>query len=225
VLIRFDDIFGGLPNQIPPGARIEAAVLDLASLGNDAVGDGAQFFAILQPWPEVNTWNGWDNGVQTNGVEAATTPTATVGNPTLNPDAQAGFSSFFVTPDVQAWANGSRLNAGWALIPWPGGGNGWAVRLSETANENERPRLRVYYTGGTVTPTEIRVDMPVKTANALTLGFTGAPSTEYALYRATTVDGTYSKVGNPATTDATGRGTFTDSAPPASMAFYKVGTP
>ena len=225
VLIRFDDIFGSNPNQIPPGAHIEAAVLDLASLGNDAVGDGAQFFALLQPWAEVNTWNGWDNGVQTNGVEAAATPTATVGNPTLNPDAQAGFSSFFVTPDVQAWANGSRTNAGWALIPWPGGGNGWAVRLSETANENERPRLRVYFTGGTVTPTEIRVDMPVKTATTLTLGFSGAPSTAYSLYRATTVDGAYTKVGDSVTTDATGRGTFTDSAPPAGMAFYKVGTP
>ncbi len=41
ILMRFDDFIGNGLDQVPPGATIYAAVLDLATIGSSATGDGA----------------------------------------------------------------------------------------------------------------------------------------------------------------------------------------
>jgi hypothetical protein len=222
VLIRFDQIIGTGPNQIPPNARIDAAMLDLASVVGNATGDGGQFFALLKPWEDTtSTWNSWVNGIQADGVEAAKTPTVAAGSARLEPNAQAGFNSFEVTSDVQAWVNGARPNYGWAILPWPNGGDGWGISASEAAVERERPQLRVFYTvGGTPPATPIRLQPLTRTATQVQLRFTAAAGA-YSIQRATTVLGPWPEVGT-ATVGADGQGSYTDSTAPSTVAFYRI---
>ena len=145
-LLRFDDLTGNGLSQIPAGSTIHAAVLTLAGVDADAMGDGGTFHAMLQPWAATDTWNTWTNGIQANGIEAAIAYSVAAGNASLNPDVQGGFTPFDVTADVAAWVNGSTSNFGWAVLPWAGGTNGWGVASSESVVANYRPELRVYYT-------------------------------------------------------------------------------
>ena len=116
-LLRFDNIIGTDTNQVPPGAFIQAAVLELPCLAPDSMGDGGQIYAMLQPWSDTTaTWNLFGpNGIQADGVMCATTPTAVAGNAGLNPDVQGTINTYEVTADVQAWASGARTNYGWAM--------------------------------------------------------------------------------------------------------------
>jgi len=221
VLVRFDNVIGSNPGQVPSGAVVEAAMLDMATVANNGYGDGGQFFAMLAPWQDTDTWNTLVNGIQTDGVEAATNATVSAGSPTLNPNVCGGYMSFEVTPDAQAWASGSRPNYGWAILPWNGGGDGWAVSMSESIDERERPQLRVYYSGVTA-PTHI--SSISRGASSATIQFTGPASTSFTVQRATVVTGPYSGIG-PATTDGSGNATFTDNSPPGGQAFYRISSP
>ncbi len=71
VLLRFDDIIGGVTGQIPAGALIHAAYLDLASTQSNAEGDGGTFHRMLTDWnEEFATWNSFSNdGIQTNELK------------------------------------------------------------------------------------------------------------------------------------------------------------
>ena len=112
-LLQFHNIFGSNPGQVPPGATIQAAMLDIGSLVGDAMGDGGHVHAMLAPWTDTDNWNTLVNGIQTDGVEALVTPTFTAGNTGLTPDVQGGNLEFDVTSDVQAWARASgRTTAG-----------------------------------------------------------------------------------------------------------------
>lgn len=227
-LIRFDGIIGTGPNQIPPGARIHAAMLDLFSTGGDAMGDGGQFFALLEPWDaNTTTWNSWGNGVQANGIEAALQPTAVLGNSSLNPDVQGTLNQIEVTSDLQAWVNGERGNYGWALLPWPDGSNAWISRTSEhfsfvdANNPNaEHPRLRVYYTAGVVAVPAVLQTLMV-TPTQVQVPFTGTIGFTYTVQRAPSVNGPWSNV-NTATIGVGGNATLTDHAPLPGGAFYRV---
>jgi hypothetical protein len=223
VLIRFADVIGTNPGQVPPGAVIEAAVLDLATVIGNGYGDGGLFYAMLSPWQDTDTWNTLVNGIQTDGIEAATTPTTTAGSPTLNPNVCGGYMSFEVTPDVQAWASGLWPNYGWAILPWPGGSDGWGISTSESAAENDRPRLRVYYTVPPA-PETIVLQKPVVSQGGVQLNFTGAANTLYYILRAPGVTGPWSTNGT-ATTGSNGQATYTDTAPLPGAAFYRVFRP
>jgi len=224
VLIQFGEIFGTGPGQIPPGSQIHAAMLDLASVTADAMGDGGQFFALLQPWQDTNsTWNSWTDGIQTDGVEAATTPTAVAGSPTLNPDVQGGFNSFELTADVQAWSLGTRTNYGWVIVPWPGGGNGWGISTSENADEINRPQLRIYYTPAVAGETITLLPLTV-TPNNVQVQFTGTVGKTYSILRSAALDGTWTGIGS-ATVGADGKGTFSDTAPLPAGGFYRISSP
>ncbi|MBM4093899.1 MAG: DNRLRE domain-containing protein, partial [Planctomycetes bacterium] len=164
VLLQFGNLVGTNPGQIPAGAQIHAAALTLGSTVSDAMGDGGQFYPMLQAWTDFLTnWDSWGgNGVQPDGIEAVTTPSVAAGNASRSPDVQGAFNPFDVTADVQAWVSGTRENYGWAILPWSGGTNGWGFASSEATEgdpglglPNERPQLRVFYTpaGITVTPT------------------------------------------------------------------------
>lgn len=227
-LLWFQDIIGSGTNQVPPGALIHAAVLELFSTGSDAMGDGGTFHAILQPWdPATTTWNLWDNGLQADGLETAITPTAVAGNPSLNPDVQGTLNAFLVTSDVQAWASGTRTNYGWAILPWPGGANGWFSRSSEFNSlvdplkpEAERPRLRVYYTPGAVATAAV-LQKPVPGPGNLQVPFTGTANMTYTVERASSPTGPWLPLGT-ATVATNGTATFTDPAPLPGAAFYRV---
>ena len=218
VLIQFGNILGTNPGQVPPGARIEAAELDMATVANNGYGDGGQFFAMLAPWQDTATWNSLVNGIQTDGVEAAATPTTSTGSAALNPNACGGYETFDVTPDVQAWSSGARGNYGWAIMPWNGGGDGWAVSMSESTEERERPQLRVFYTP------PLRITSVSRGPSSATVHFTGPASTACTVLRATVVTGPYVGIGS-ASTDGTGSGTFTDNSPPVGQAFYRISSP
>ena len=222
VLIRFDQIIGTGPNQIPPNARVHAAMLDLASVIGNAMGDGGQFFVMLKPWQDTtSTWNTWVNGIQADGVEAAKTPTVEAGVPRLEPNVQGAFNSFEVTADVQAWADGTRQNYGWAILPWTGGTDGWGFATSEAAEERDRPRLRVYYTTGAPQPAgPITLQSPSRSGTVVQIRFT-ASAGNYSIRRAETVPGPWSEVGT-VTVGSDGIGIFSDNTAPASAAFYRV---
>src|SRR6185312_493791 len=197
-----------------------SAVLELPSVGGDAMGDGGRIYAMLQPWTDTAvTWNTYGpTGIQPDGVVAALTPTAVAGNANLNPDVQGTINTFEVTADVQAWASGTRQNYGWAILPWPGGSNGWGSRSSEWSNfvypddpNRQRPKLRVYYTlnGGVANPVVKTVAM---SPTQIQVPFTGTAGKTYTIMRAPAPNGPWSSVGT-ALVGEDGTGTFTDTAP------------
>jgi hypothetical protein len=228
-LVRFDSIIGTDTNQIPPGSLIHGAVLELSSVGTDAMGDGGQLYAMLQSWDvSTVTWNYFGgDGLQADGIEASLTRTAAAGSSALNPDVQGTVNSYEVTADVQAWANGTRANNGWCIIPWPNGSNGWFSRSSEFNSlvdplkpEAERPRLRVYFSAGTSAVPAVLLP-PIISPGQVQVKFTGTIGATYTVLRAPTVTGTYDPIGT-ATVTGGGQGTLNDNAPLSPNAFYKV---
>jgi hypothetical protein len=229
-LLRFDNIIGTDTNQIPPGAFIQSAVLELPCLGPDAMGDGGRIYAMLQPWTDTAvTWSTFGaNGIQPDGIVAATTPTVVAGNASRDPDVQATINTYEVTADVQAWVNGSRVNYGWAILPWATGNNGWGFRSSEWSNfvypdepERERPRLRVFYTLNndvvgaptlhSVTMSQDHIDVP----------FRGTVGKIYSVMRAPGATGPWLNIGS-ATVDSNGNASFRDNTPLPGQGFYRI---
>jgi len=135
-LLRFDQIFGSGPGQIPFGAIITAATLTVGTADQGTV--PVLIFRMLVDWNEaITTWNtlggGIDNG--TNGAEA-------VFFGTLDPTPGEATDSIDVASLVQEWANGAP-NYGWAFVAT--GADGWEVYTSESPNQAMRPRLLVQY--------------------------------------------------------------------------------
>jgi hypothetical protein len=135
-LLRFSDIFGSSPGQIPFGASISAATLTVGTA--DPGTFPVLIFRMLINWDEATTtWNtlgdGIDNG--TNGTEA-------VFFGTLNPGQDETTDNIDVTSLVQEWANGAP-NYGWAFVAT--GTDGWSIYTSESASQAMRPRLAVQY--------------------------------------------------------------------------------
>jgi hypothetical protein len=218
VLFRFDNIIGNGPNQVPPGAKVHAAVFDLASVANNAMGHGGSFHAMLQPWQDTATWNSMVNGISADGIEAAVASSADAGSPTFKPFVQGGYHSFELTPDVQSWANGTKANYGWAILPWSNGTDGWGIATSEVATERDRPQLRVYYTP------PLTITSITRGPTSATLNLLGPAGTVCSVQRAVIVTGPYTTIG-PATLQPNGTATFTDNSPPAGAAFYRLSVP
>lgn len=226
-LLRFDDLFGTDSGRIPPTAQIHLAFLDLPSVGPDNMGDGARMHPMSQGWDDtVSTWNSWVNGIQADGIEADVMPSAVIGNPSLEPDVQATLNSVEVTSDIKAWQAG-RPNHGWAFLPFPGGVNGWGFRSSEFVSfvdalrpEADRPRLRVYYTvaGVAVAAT---LQAPTVEQGKVQIRWRGSPGATYRVVRSASLSGSFESLG-VSVTDASGSAEFTDNAPVASEAYYRV---
>ncbi len=155
------------------------------------------------------------------------TPTAVAGNSNLDPDVQGTDNSYDVTTDVQAWANGLRPNYGWAILPWPGGNNGWGSGSAEyysfvDANDPTRdcPRLRVYYSAS-VTAIPAVIQTPLISPTQVQVNFIGTIGKTYAVFRAPTVNGPWTSVGT-AMVDTNGLASFTDLSPLTGNGFYRV---
>jgi hypothetical protein len=223
MLIRFDNIVGTDAGQVPPGARVDIATLEIACSVADAIGDGGQFFRILQPWQaSTSTWNSWGNGVQTNGIEAASTPSFAAGSASLDPNVQAAYHAFDLTEDVQAWVRGTSANYGWVILPWPNGSDAWGFASAEAVAERERPRLRVCYT--IPSAGEIHLLLPQRTPTQVQVRFASIVGTSCTVQRASTLGGGWTTLGS-ALVGQDGIGTFTDSTPLPQAAFYRVEFP
>ncbi len=106
-LILFDNLFGAGAGQIPLGSTIVSATLDL-EVTNE--GSAISLYRMLQTWSESSTWNSLSSGVQTNDVEAESSPDATTGSVPI------GVLSIDVTASVEAWAAATASNFGWVVL-------------------------------------------------------------------------------------------------------------
>ncbi|MBE0489550.1 MAG: tandem-95 repeat protein [Halomonas sp.] len=136
-LVRFDDIFGDAAGQVPLGATILSATLELQTTTS---GDGATLHRMLQPWSDGDTWDSLQNGVQADGVEALAQADLETGAVTT------GTTRLDVTTSLQAWADGEN-NLGWAFLPL--GPDGWSF---DSAEGTSPPRLIVEYSYAPVAP-------------------------------------------------------------------------
>ena len=130
-LIRFDDIFGNQAGQITSADTIDSAILEFEVTSKN--GDAIEVYQMLQSWSETDTWDQWGDGIQTNGLEAGSTPiTATVTS------VSQGLLQLDITTAVQSWQNNPFQNYGLALLPT--GSDGVSLYSSEG---NYVPRLVV----------------------------------------------------------------------------------
>lgn len=137
-LIRFDNLFGGGPGQIPVGSTINSATLRFNT--ENPSNNTMALHEMLQTWTEAATYaaNFGGNGIQTNGVEAKLLAVDT-DTPAAN-----GFIIYDVTASLQNWVTNPAQNFGWAVIP--GGTDGWQFTSSEGATTANRPFLDINYT-------------------------------------------------------------------------------
>ena len=150
--LLYFDIFGSGANQVPSGSTINSATLTLQTNNG---GNGGRFHRMLKSWGENASWNSLTNGIQTDDVEASSTPdfsnsTVPIGARTIN-----------VTNSIAAWSAGA-ANFGWALIPL--GNDGWAFNSREAATAP--PSLSITYTtsGGPLPPTASLTATPATVA-------------------------------------------------------------
>jgi len=215
VLIRFDNIIGPGVGQVPPGATIHAAILELTSINADAQGAGGQFHRLLKTWNDTDTWNIWVNGVSPDGIEAAVLPTVTLPVAGFGVTVQPTKYNIELTADVQAWANGTAANYGWAIFPWDEGSNGWAFNSADNVATGMRPLLRVYYKFN-----RIVLQTPVVSPTSVQLPFTAQEDGRYYVLRAPAITGPWTT--NGTATVVSGTATYTDDNKLPGQAFYRV---
>jgi hypothetical protein len=137
ILMRFDDIIGHDPGQIPPGATVHSARLVVSAFDQ---GNTVHLHRMLVPWKKTATWNALVAGVTADGLEASRQKDSfTFGKISAN----TSDIPFNVTDAVQAWANG-KPNYGWVFINT--GGNGWDFYTAEFEDVKQRPKLIVEFT-------------------------------------------------------------------------------
>ena len=130
-LVRFEDIFGTEPRQIPPGAMILSAELTLSAL--DRASGTLAVYEVAVPWSENTTWDtfGTQSGIQTPDRGRL-----------LDAQASAGSNLVIdVTDSVDSWAVAPTKNMGWILEPRSG--NVSSMASSEYLDVAQRPKLTV----------------------------------------------------------------------------------
>jgi hypothetical protein len=138
-LIRFDNLFGAGPGQIPPGSTINSAVLTI-EVANGSVTPEGSINESSVDWSEATaTWNnfGGEAGVQADEYLASPAYVAPIA---------VGSAGITVTSSVQAWSSGSRNNFGWVFRP--NNLDGAQVDSAEFATVALRPKLTVIYVSG-----------------------------------------------------------------------------
>lgn len=159
-LLRFDHMFntgGGVSRgggPIPDGSTIQSA--SLAVKTGTATGDEAPagnyffFLRMIQTWQaSTATWDSMVGGIQSDGVDAATTSTDFINGPAT----QGQLVTLNVTGDVQLWSGDNSLSTrGWAIDPTIGT-NGWWFDSSDAATVANRPGLTVKFLPPNAAPT------------------------------------------------------------------------
>ncbi|MFQ6026021.1 MAG: phytase [Dehalococcoidia bacterium] len=157
-LIRFDEIFGSAPDQIPPGTAIESATLTLRVYDS---GNTAQVNEVLVDWSEDVTYNSFGNSP---GVQSQDYGLSLDGAP-----ASSGEQDLDVTASLAAWSNDPSANRGWLFRPT--GTSGVRVRSSEYTSTTQRPLLTVVVSPSTVNapPTALDDNYSVEQGTTLTI--------------------------------------------------------
>jgi diacylglycerol kinase family enzyme len=137
-LLRFDNLFGSGPGQIPAGSQISSAQLELTVTDP---GNALKFHRMLRDWVETETWNSLVTGIQANDIEAVSAPDATT------PEVAVGKLTIDVTASLIAWANNPSANLGWAILPTAPNGV-----MFDSSEGTAPPKLTVTF-GGTVVDT------------------------------------------------------------------------
>jgi hypothetical protein len=144
-LMKFGNIFGDGPGQIPIGATINSATLIVDVVNDSNSSMLMSLYRMQQDWSESTaTWNSFGTipGVQASEGEATDLPPdavlldadTTVGSPVTG-------GRFDVTKSLEYWASGA-ANYGWMFES--ASTNGWDFRTKENA-QSQRPRLEVTY--------------------------------------------------------------------------------
>ena len=141
-LIRFDNLFGSGPGQIPYGSTINSASLTIEVTGASSIDANIRLHKMLVNWDQSSsTWNSMSTGgggLQ-SGSEYIATATSTLPAPdTMGPKDFAGLAA-----DLQSWSDGGS-NYGWAILTDTD--NGWDFESSENVATGIRPELTVDYT-------------------------------------------------------------------------------
>ncbi len=137
VLIRFDQLFGNGPGQIPFGSIITSASLTV-NVDNTGSQTSEIYRVLNLTWDQSTaTWNSVVNGVQLNDVEASSTALTSVATNRTGYVTYSGLES-----SLQAWSNGE-TNNGWVITK---SGADWRFASSENATASIRPYLTVSYT-------------------------------------------------------------------------------
>jgi hypothetical protein len=145
VLMRFDNLFGNNPGQIPTNALIISADLSLHILDS---GDGTPLYRMKIPWDaNFSTWSGLGGGVDLDDIEARTNYDSVFGLTFdkiggNSPNTGLGTITFSVLPDVKAWQSGD-ANFGWVLPGSDQENDGLGISPGESSNPNDRPKLRI----------------------------------------------------------------------------------
>lgn len=136
VLMRFDEIIGSKPGQIPPRATIVSAKLIVSAFDQ---GSTVNLHRMLVGFEECATWDSMVSGVSADGFEASRHKDGfTFGKIA----ASSSGAIFDVRDTIQLWANG-RKNHGWVFLNT--GGNGWDFYVSEFERKDQHPKLVVEF--------------------------------------------------------------------------------
>lgn len=151
-LLKFGDIFGNLPGQIPVGSKINSATLDVFIQDDSNAGMQMSLYRMLTDWNEsTSTWNSFGaiGGIQASEGEASNLPPdALLLDPETDADRPATAGKFDVTKSLEYWAAGAS-NFGWLVES--AATNGWDFRTKESTVA-DRPRLIIDFTApGAVT--------------------------------------------------------------------------
>jgi hypothetical protein len=158
-LLKFTNLFGDAPAQIPVGARVASAVLIVNVNAAVSASDGGGFSVhrMLRDWTASDTWNSLLGGVSADNIEAALTPDDVAGRqnnaaPWDTVYIRAGQYHLDVTDSLRRWATplsppsaGGAPNHGWALLALPRATNAVIVDSLDSVT-GIRPRLVVRYT-------------------------------------------------------------------------------
>jgi len=139
-LVRFDNIFGSGPGQIPSNAVVVEALLTFHV--NDS-GDGSPLYRMTQDWDATNlTWG--TDGI-TIGSQTQPGADSVWGLPDGSASTSTGAATISVLPDVNAWLHGGEVNHGWVMPGWNGNTDGTGISPSEDPVVAFRPDLRVLW--------------------------------------------------------------------------------
>ena len=170
VLMRFDNVFGPTPQQLPTAATVVSAQLRLqtGAVTTDGTKQLVAVHRLRQPFSAASTWDSHVGGVSTDNVEAAASAEFTA-----TPRFANDVARFDVTATLQDLVAGG-TNDGWLVKL--AGTDSWRFLLSEnTASIVGRPTLQV-----TVVASELSLDTAFVRVNetagsvAVTVHRTGA---------------------------------------------------
>lgn len=142
-LLRFDNLFGNGPGQIPFGSTINKVTLVL--MPKEGKGGTISVNRLLVDWNESLTsgaaYTAFGNGIQLNNIEAQSTAEITFSG---SGNQVRELTSDALRDTVQAWLDGTAANFGWVLTN--NSNNKFEFYTSEERTQSLRPQLIIEFT-------------------------------------------------------------------------------